>query len=229
MACNPAPAAQALLRDCDQRWPTRSHASDGICASAQHSKNNPNSDHETGNAVDVTHDPKSGCDGHAIVTGIVSRADKRVKYLIFNRTFYRAPLFAPVPYVPSPNIPYDPHTTHVHVSIYADQRNDSTPWLGGVPIPLAGSGSGSGIGIGDAAGIAADAAGSAVADAVPGLGTLVDFVSFVTDPANWLRVAGFVTGIVLVALAFALWLKDTQIGETLTDAAGNAATIAAVA
>ncbi len=50
--------------------------------SAAHQKQNPNSDHNTGLAVDLTHDPKHGIDCAEIFEKL--KEDKRVDYLIFN-------------------------------------------------------------------------------------------------------------------------------------------------
>jgi LAS superfamily LD-carboxypeptidase LdcB len=56
------PAAIAVLRQATALVPKRKKASDGLLPSAAHIKANPNSDHNTGLAVDLTHDPKAGID-----------------------------------------------------------------------------------------------------------------------------------------------------------------------
>jgi hypothetical protein len=58
------PAAIAVLRQATALRPKRGKASDGLLPSPAHQKQNPSSDHNTGFAVDVTHDPAFGIDGH---------------------------------------------------------------------------------------------------------------------------------------------------------------------
>lgn len=118
---SPAPACVRALHDATRRWPRRSRASDGIMGDARHQKTK--SDHNLGNAFDVTHDPGSGCDGDYIAACAIR--DPRVKYIIFNHriwnkdrgdTHWR---------------PYhgkNAHTHHCHVSIRAGSRNDQRPW-----------------------------------------------------------------------------------------------------
>ena len=54
------PAALAVLRQATALSPNRKKASDGLLPSAAHIKASPNSDHNTGFAVDLTDDPKAG-------------------------------------------------------------------------------------------------------------------------------------------------------------------------
>ncbi|MFO0588382.1 MAG: peptidoglycan-binding domain-containing protein [Polyangiaceae bacterium] len=118
---SPAPACTHALQDATRRWPHRSRASDGIMGDARHQARK--SDHNLGNAFDVTHDPASGCDGDFIAACAIR--DPRVKYVIFNRriwnrergdTHWR-------PYTGE-----NPHNHHCHVSIFAGSRNDLRPW-----------------------------------------------------------------------------------------------------
>lgn len=115
-------------------WPNRNrlppNGSDGICASAQHTQQNPNSDHETGDAFDITHDPANGCDVDALFALIVERRDPRVKYLIRNARILRSydkpgiRAWTWAPYTGS-----NPHKKHGHCSILPGARNDTTPWF----------------------------------------------------------------------------------------------------
>ena len=75
------PAAIAVLRQATAISPLRMKASDGLLPSNAHLKQSPVSDHNTGLAVDLTHDPKNGIDCADIFEKI--KEDKRVKYLIF--------------------------------------------------------------------------------------------------------------------------------------------------
>ena len=56
------PAAIAVLRQATALRPNRKKASDGLLPSAAHLSQSPNSDHNTGLAVDLTDDPKGGID-----------------------------------------------------------------------------------------------------------------------------------------------------------------------
>ena len=60
------PAAIAVLRQATALKPKRKKASDGLLPSAAHQIQNPDSDHNTGLAVDLTHDPVTGIDGDLV-------------------------------------------------------------------------------------------------------------------------------------------------------------------
>jgi len=75
------PAAIAVLRQATALYPKRNKLSDGLLPSSAHIKQSPNSDHNTGLAVDLTHDPKNGVDCVEIFEKL--KEDARVKYLIF--------------------------------------------------------------------------------------------------------------------------------------------------
>jgi hypothetical protein len=118
------PAAIAVLRQATALVPKRKKASDGLLPSAAHIKANPNSDHNTGLAVDLTHDPKNGIDCAVIFEKL--KEDERVSYLIFNKKIWSRQ------YAKSGNRPYsgsNPHTVHLHISINADKANDTSPWF----------------------------------------------------------------------------------------------------
>lgn len=121
--CTPAPACKAALAQATALWPNRNRASDGICGDARHQARV--SDHNEGNAFDLTHDPAGGCDAHRLVQGLVDRRDPRVKYVISNGRIW------------NPNVSPDwraysgenPHTKHAHVSIHATARDDTSTWF----------------------------------------------------------------------------------------------------
>lgn len=116
-----APACVAALRDATARWPSRSRVSDGIMGDARHQASK--SDHNLGNAVDITHDPRSGCDGGVIAD--MAQRDPRTAYVIWDRRIWSRAREAEGwrPYSGS-----NPHTHHVHISVRADARDDSSPW-----------------------------------------------------------------------------------------------------
>ena len=118
------PAAIAVLRQATALVPKRSKVSDGLLPSKAHIKASPNSDHNTGLAVDLTHDPKNGVDCAEIFEKL--KEDQRVSYLIFNKKIWSRQ------YAKSGNSLYsgsNPHVKHLHISINADMANDTSPWF----------------------------------------------------------------------------------------------------
>jgi hypothetical protein len=115
------PAAIAVLRQATALRPNRKKASDGLLPSAAHLTQSPNSDHNTGFAVDLTDDPAGGIDCLDIYEKL--KADKRVKYLIFKGRIWSAEKGDRV-YTGS-----NKHTKHLHISIKDDQGNNKSPWF----------------------------------------------------------------------------------------------------
>jgi hypothetical protein len=74
------PAAIAALRQATALAPKRRTASDGLLPSRAHLSQSPNSDHNTGFAVDITHDPIAF---NCTPLFVKLQDDPRVKYLIF--------------------------------------------------------------------------------------------------------------------------------------------------
>ncbi len=119
------PAAVAVLRQATALRPKRKKASDGLLPSAAHMKQSPNSDHNTGYAVDITHDPDSGID--CVEMFIKLQDDKRVKYLIFQGKIW-SQKNGVYRYTGS-----NPHNKHLHISIregYGNDKSEWFPWLG---------------------------------------------------------------------------------------------------
>jgi hypothetical protein len=118
------PAALAVLRQATALQPKRKKASDGLLPSAAHIKASPNSDHNTGLAADLTHDPKHGIDCAEIFEKL--KEDERVKYLIFNGKIWSKQ------YAKQGNRKYtgsNQHTSHLHISILDSHGNDTSPWF----------------------------------------------------------------------------------------------------
>ena len=118
------PAAIAVLRQATAIKPSRKKASDGLLPSAAHIKQSPTSDHNTGYAVDLTHDPESGVDCSDIFEKL--KEDKRVNYLIFNKKIWskdKARLGNRA-YTGS-----NSHTKHLHISINDGCGDDTSPWF----------------------------------------------------------------------------------------------------
>ena len=115
------PAAIAVLRQATAICPSRMKASDGLLPSAAHIHQNPNSDHNSGFAVDLTHDPENGIDCVDIYKKL--QEDKRVKYLIFKGKIWSAQ---------NGELKYkgvNQHNKHLHISIKETCGEDTSPWL----------------------------------------------------------------------------------------------------
>jgi hypothetical protein len=118
------PAALAVLRQATALQPKRKKASDGLLPSAAHLKASPNSDHNTGLAVDLTHDPANGIDCAEIFQKL--KEDKRVSYLIFQGRIWskEKSKLGDRRYTGS-----NPHNKHLHISIVASGATDTSPWF----------------------------------------------------------------------------------------------------
>jgi len=118
------PAAIAVLRQATALFPRRKKASDGLLPSAAHVKQSPDSDHNTGLAVDLTHDPKGGIDCVDIFEKL--KEDKRVSYLIFQGKIWSRQR------AKEGNRKYsgsNPHNKHLHISINPDMATNTSPWF----------------------------------------------------------------------------------------------------
>lgn len=134
----PAPAIVQLLKQVDASYPSRSRAADGILPSAAHHAKNPTSDHERGDALDVTFDLMNGPNLDQLASDILK--DERVKYVIWNRQIANRTIDGGAwrPYVETA-IQTDPHTGHMHVSVDHARRGDTSSWrIVIVPAPPAG-------------------------------------------------------------------------------------------
>lgn len=127
LAKTATPAAKSLLRQATAIKPKRGKASDGLLPSAAHVKQNPNSDHNSGYGVDLTHDPVFGINGHEAYAHF--KLDQRVKYLIFKGRIWSADKGERA--YEGPN----QHNHHVHVSIKENHGNDVSSWFPWLPQP----------------------------------------------------------------------------------------------
>jgi hypothetical protein len=124
----------ALRDQVNEQWPQRNKASDGLIGDAAHQTRE--SDHNpwvkdgfTGvvTAIDITHDPASGCDANGIVSALVSSRDPRIKYIIWNRRIIHATVS---PWVWRTYSRENPHTTHFHLSVSSNKAlyDDTRAW-----------------------------------------------------------------------------------------------------
>ena len=119
-----SPAASAVLTQATALWPKRDKSSDGLLPSLAHQKQNPNSDHNTGLAVDLTNDPANGVDCEVLFEKL--KADARVKYLIHKGKIWSRDK------AKQGNRKYvgpNPHNHHLHISINDGCGNDTNPWF----------------------------------------------------------------------------------------------------
>ena len=121
LARKATPAAIAVLRQATAIVPLRMKASDGLLPSKAHIHQNPNSDHNTGFAVDLTHDPIAGINCNDIFDKL--QADPRVEYLIFKGKIWSKDKGLRV--YKGPN----PHTKHLHISIKPEHAKNTSPWF----------------------------------------------------------------------------------------------------
>ena len=124
MSWHLAPALAQLRAEVNARWPKRSKRSDGTIGDAAHSArrsdHNPNSRRSV-NAIDIT---ASGIDTGALIAA--AKRHPSVRYIIHRGKIMNRDIgnFRPRRYTGS-----NPHTAHVHISIYqsraAEQRRQS--------------------------------------------------------------------------------------------------------
>lgn len=139
MTCTPAPACVAVRKQATKLWPNRSQASDGICASATHTSQNPGSDHEPhvilngvayATAVDLTDDKTHGCDADEWAEYLRRVRDPRVKYVICNRRMFSSyPVQGIPPWTWRPYTGVNPHDKHTHLSIIPEAVFVVGPWF----------------------------------------------------------------------------------------------------
>jgi hypothetical protein len=134
-----AEALKALRRQVDAAYPTRKKGSDGIVGDAAHqsraSDHNPwisDGHHGVVSAMDITHDPASGCDAGKIVAALRASKDPRIKYLIWNRRIANESAIGSAPaWTWRSYSGRNPHDHHFHLSLKSDKTHyDSTaPWI----------------------------------------------------------------------------------------------------
>lgn len=128
--CSVAPSIRVLLKQLNELFPKRLKTSDGLCGDEAHQQRK--SDHNDGNAIDITFDPQNGPD--LVALGKMLLNDPRANYWIFNSQIAsrdmnnREPRGYPLD--PANKGKVNPHTRHLHLSIKATQeaRDNTAPW-----------------------------------------------------------------------------------------------------
>jgi hypothetical protein len=104
--------------------PDRSRESDGSIGDQAHaarvSDHNPDKRGVVA-AIDITHDPANGVDGHVLATQLTM--DTRAKYVIFDGKIWKARTRQWEDYHGA-----NAHRHHVHISVKPDNYNNAEPW-----------------------------------------------------------------------------------------------------
>ncbi len=141
-----APALVRLREQLNRIFPIRETKSDGIIGDSSHAATK--SDHNDGNALDVTLDLVNGPYLPELKAALLT--DPRVTYIIFNSEIQSR---IKEPGVSRPYTGVNAHKHHLHVSIDAKQRNDTRDWdlsevgLGSPGAPSTSNGGGTGTGM----------------------------------------------------------------------------------
>lgn len=126
-----------LRNEVNVKFPRRSKSSDGSIGDAAHASRS--SDHNPWisdppgpnvvSAIDITHDPKSGCDSYALAEFLRQHKDKRIKYVISNGRIF-AGADGPSPWVWRRYTGSNKHDHHVHISVEDSKRlyDSKEPW-----------------------------------------------------------------------------------------------------
>lgn len=126
-------AAQSLIvlrNQIDALYPNRNKASDGTIGDAAHqstySEHNPDEDGLV-RALDITHDPRSGCDIDRITDWLAESRDPRIEYLIANELIMSGN-GGPYPWQWRAYFGDDPHRGHFHLTVFKENGDDPSPW-----------------------------------------------------------------------------------------------------
>ena len=124
----------ALIDQVDSQWPKRNRRNDGTIGDKRHQAGS--SDHNIGSernetpgvvtALDITDDPKSGCDAMKIAEALRLAEDSRVEYVIHKGRIYNSRTWQ---WRDRGKGPSD-HAEHVHISVMPQKAlyDDVRPW-----------------------------------------------------------------------------------------------------
>lgn len=122
MAWRVAKSLEVLLKQVNEKWPTRSKVSDGsigdVAHSARQSDHNPNAAGVVC-ARDFTNDPATGPVARGLAEALIASRDRRIKYIISNRQIC-AGNDGPSPWKWRPYSGANPHEHHVHISVVSN-------------------------------------------------------------------------------------------------------------
>lgn len=146
MAWRLAKGLEKLRAQVNEKWPNRSKDSDGSIGDEAHASRS--SDHNpwvkdgamgvvTG--MDITHDPKSGCDSYALAEQLLRIKDPRIKYVISNKKIASGTGQGQEAWKWRPYSGANAHNHHVHISIKPEKASydNTSPWmLDGMPVSI---------------------------------------------------------------------------------------------
>jgi len=122
-----AKSLHTLRAQLDAMAPKRSKAHDGTIGDRAHasraSDHNPSimdDIHGVVSALDITHDPRGGCDAHALAEHLRLSRDGRVKYVISKGRIFSS---VTAPWTWRKYTGANAHTKHVHISVKGDKRH----------------------------------------------------------------------------------------------------------
>lgn len=130
-----AKSLEVLRAQINAAYPRRSKASDGWIGDAAHratkSDHNPNPSGVVC-ALDITHDPKSGCDSYKLAEALRLSKDPRINYIISNRRICSSTV---VPWTWRKYSGANAHTQHVHISVRQVPTiyDNPAPWKVSIP------------------------------------------------------------------------------------------------
>lgn len=116
-----------LRTQVNQRWPKRKTTHDGTIGDRSHAKrisdHNPSimdDVHGVVSALDITHDPRGGCDAHQLAEHLRTTRDVRIKYIISNGRIFSS---TKSPWTWRKYTGSNPHKSHIHISVRGDKRH----------------------------------------------------------------------------------------------------------
>lgn len=134
MAFRKAKSLDTLLKQVNERYPTRSRKSDGWIGDAKHASRS--SDHNPWvkdgsmgivTAIDITHDPANGLHARELAETLIASRDPRIKYIISEGQICSS---KQQPWVWRKYSGSNGHFHHVHISVMADKSlyDDARDW-----------------------------------------------------------------------------------------------------
>jgi hypothetical protein len=119
-----AESLKKLREQINEAYPNRSKISDGSIGDEAHRKagasdHNPN-DAGVVCAIDVTHDPRTGCTGDKLAAALIKSRDPRIKYIIWNRRILSS--YGSQSWRWRPYSGKNAHAHHLHLSVAEDKK-----------------------------------------------------------------------------------------------------------
>jgi hypothetical protein len=132
-----AKSLEQLRATINEEFPGRSRVSDGSIGDSAHasrkSDHNPNEDGVV-TAIDITHDPKSGCTGNRLAEAFVSNQDPRIKYIIWDKRIIKSykDTAGIAPWTWQRYTGSNNHSKHIHISVWGNKEkyDDTRTWKG---------------------------------------------------------------------------------------------------